>query len=74
MGVCSIMSSDYLEDRKYILAFIEDQKKINKDLFVNDEELKIALSKLVVKIGLITAGASIFIASSITIGTKLILG
>jgi hypothetical protein len=68
------MSSDYLEDRKYILAFIEDQKKINKDLFVNDEELKIALSKLVVKIGLITAGASIFIASSITIGTKLILG
>jgi hypothetical protein len=58
------VSDEYIEDKRYILTFIDDQKKINERLFANDEELKIALSKLVVKIGLVMSGVSLVIGSA----------
>ena len=68
----SDVNHEYIEDRRYILTFIDDQKKINDKLFTNDEELKIALSKLVTKMGVITAGTSIIIGVAVSYISKVI--
>jgi hypothetical protein len=49
---------EYIEDRKYILSFIDEQKHINEKLFHNDEDAKIELAKLVTKVGMFSVLSS----------------
>ena len=55
------MSDDYLQDKKYILENIKEHKENIKELYKNDEAIKLTLQTLVVKMAVI-----VFIGGSIT--------
>ena len=55
--------NEYLQDKKYILESIKEHKEDIKELFKNDESIKLALNTLVVKMAVI-----VFIGGSLTSG------
>lgn len=55
------MSDEYLQDKKYILENIKEHKESIKELYRNDESIKLTLQTLVAKMAVI-----VFVGGSLT--------
>jgi hypothetical protein len=65
-------STDYSEDKKFILESLADLKNSVKKLYENDSDIKISLATINTKLMLVSAGASATVAIIVAIITKFI--
>lgn len=64
------MSDEYLQDKKYILENIKEHKENIKELYKNDEAIKLTLQTLVVKMTIIVFIGGSFAGAIISVISK----
>ena len=64
------MSDEYLQDKKYILENIKEHKENIKELYKNDEAIKLTLQTLVVKMTVIVFIGGSFAGAIISVISK----